>query len=330
MADIAEEVARFWGYDRIENTDIRGVEVEGGYSPLQIFRRKLGEVCRAAGYTEVITYSFVSPSAWDKVRIPADSPLREAYTILNPLGEDTSVMRTISLPSMLGVLSTNLNRRNPSARLYEMATVYRQAGELADERQVLTLGAYGDGVDFYAVKGVVEALLRTARTPGVRFEADRSNPSYHPGRCAAVMSGDTRIGTVGQVHRDVCRAFGLEAETYCAELDSVLLWEEQGPESVYVPLPRFPAITRDLAVVCDSAVTVGELSECIRSADAAELKDVRFFDVYAGPGIPAGKKSVAFSLTLRSDEGTLTDEHAQNAMDRILAALRDNLGAVIR
>ena len=330
MADIAEEVARFWGYDRIENTDIRGVEVEGGYSPLQIFRRKLGEVCRAAGYTEVITYSFVSPSAWDKVRIPADSPLRDAYTILNPLGEDTSVMRTTSLPSMLGVLSVNLNRRNPSARLYEMATIYRQAGELADERQVLTLGAYGDGVDFYAVKGAVEALLRTARTPGVRFEADRTNPSYHPGRCAAVLSGDTRIGTVGQVHPDVCRAFGLEGETYCAELDSVLLWEKRGPESVYIPLPRFPAITRDLAVVCDSAVTVGELSECIRSAGAAELKDVRFFDVYAGPGIPAGKKSVAFSLTLRSDEGTLTDEHAQNAMDLILAALRDKLGAVIR
>ena len=330
MADIAEEVARFWGYDRIECSDIRGVEVEGGYSPLQQFRRKLGEVCRAAGYTEVITYSFVSPSGWDKIRIPADSPLRDAYTILNPLGEDTSVMRTTPLPSMLGVLSTNLNRRNPSARLYELATVYNKTGgDLADERPVLTLGAYG-GVDFFELKGTVESLLRAARTKDVRFTADKENPSYHPGRCAAVWSGDVRIGTLGQIHPAVCRAFGLEEETFCAELDTVLLREAQGPESVYVPLPRFPAITRDIAVVCDKDTSVGELTECIRSAGAEALRDVRLFDVYAGPGIPEGKKSVAFSLTLRSDEATLTDEDAQKAVDMILAALRDRLGAVIR
>ena len=331
MADIAEEVARFWGYDRIAYSDIRGVEVEGGYSPLQLFRKKLGEVCRAAGYTEVITYSFVSPSGWDKVRIAADSPLRDAYTILNPLGEDTSVMRTTPLPSMLGVLATNLNRRNPSARLYELATVYIKTGDvLADERPILTLGAYGGGADFYDLKGVVEALLRAARTKDVCFTADRDNPSYHPGRCAAVWSGDTRIGTVGQIHPEVCRAFGLESDTFCAELDTVLLREVQGPESVYVPLPRFPAITRDIAVVCGSGVTVGELTECIRSAGAKVLRDVKLFDVYAGPGIPEGKKSVAFSLTLRSDEATLTDEHAQEAVELILLALREKLDAVIR
>ncbi len=331
MADIAEEVARFWGYDRIAYSDIRGVEVEGGYSPLQVFRRKLGEVCRAAGYTEVITYSFVSPSGWDKIRLSADSPLRDAYTILNPLGEDTSVMRTTPLPSMLGVLSTNLNRRNPSARLYELATIYRKTGGvLADERPVLTLGAYGDGVDFYAVKGVAEALMREARMPGIRFTADHDNRAYHPGRCAAVWSGETRLGTVGQIHPDVCRTFGLDVDVYCVELDTVLLWEHRGAENVYTPLPRFPAIARDIAVVCDAPITVGELDECIRSAGAEELKDVRLFDVYVGPGIPEGKKSVAFSLTLRSDEGTLTDEHAQSAMDKILNALRERLGAVIR
>ena len=273
----------------------------------------------------------MSPSGWDKIRIPADSPLRDAYTILNPLGEDTSVMRTTPLPSMLGVLATNLNRRNPSARFYELATIYCKTDDvLADERPILTLGAYGEGVDFYDLKGTVEALLRAARTPDVRFTADKENPSYHPGRCAAVWSGSERIGTLGQIHPDVARAFGLDGETYCAELDTVRLWADQGAESVYVPLPRFPAITRDLAVVCDTAVTVGELEECIRSADAEELKGIRFFDVYAGPGIPMGKKSVAFSLTLRSDEGTLTDEHAQNAMDRILHALQEKLGAVIR
>ena len=331
MADIAEEVARFWGYDRIAYTDMRGAAVAGGYSPAQLFRRKLGEVCRAAGYTEVITYSFVSPSGWDKLRVAADSPLRDAYTILNPLGEDTSVMRTTSLPSMLGVLATNLNRRNPSARLYELATIYRKTGDvLADERPVLTLGAYGDGMDFYTLKGVVEALLCAARTPDVRFTADREAAAYHPGRCAAVWSGQTRLGTLGQIHPDVCRAFGLEAETYCAELDTVLLLEIEGAEPTYTPLPRFPAITRDIAVVCGEGVTVGELTECIRGAGAQVLKGVKLFDVYQGVGIPQGKKSVAFSLTLRSDESTLTDDHAQEAVELILNALRTKLDAVIR
>ena len=331
MADIAEEVARFWGYDRIDYTDVRGAAVEGGYSPAQLFRKKLGEVCRAAGYTEVITYSFVSPSSWDKLRVAADSPLRDAYTILNPLGEDTSVMRTTTLQSMLGVLSTNLNRRNPAARLYELATVYRKTGDvLADERPILTLGAYGDGADFYAVKGVVETLLRAARTPDVRFTADRESPAYHPGRCAAVWSGDTRIGTVGQIHPDVCRAFGLEGETCCAELDTVLLFSLQSAEPTYAPLPRFPAITRDIALVCGEDVTVGELTDCILSAGAQVLKGVKLFDVYKGAGIPQGKKSVAFSLTLRSDESTLTDDHAQEAMELILNALRTKLDAVMR
>ena len=330
-ADLAEEVARFWGYDKIETTQMRGAAVQGGYSPRQLFRRGLGEVCRAMGYTEVITYSFTSPSGWDKIRLAADSPLRDAYTILNPLGEDTSVMRTTSLPSMLGVLATNLSHRNLSARLYETATIYRKTGDvLADERVVLTLGAYGDGADFYGVKGAVEALLRAARTPEVRFTAERDNPSYHPGRCAAVWSGSERIGTVGQIHPEVCRAFGLDEQTLCAELDTVKLWELRGEESVYAPLPRFPAITRDIAVVCGDSVTVGELTACIRSADAAELRDVKLFDVYVGAGIPAGKKSVAFSLTLRSDDATLTDEHAQSAVEKILTALRERLGAVIR
>ncbi len=330
-ADIAEEVARFWGYDRIEPTDIRGAAVQGGYSPRQLFGKKLGQACRAMGYTEVMTYSFVSPSGWDKLRLDADSPLRSAFTILNPLGEDTSVMRTTALPSILGVLSTNLNRRNAVSRLYELATIYRKTdGDLADERTVLTLGAYGGGVDFYDLKGAAEALLRTARTPEVRFTAQRDNPSYHPGRCAAVWSGDTRIGTVGQIHPDVAKAWGLDEATFCAELDAAALLELEGPEATYAPLPRFPAITRDIAVVCDSAVSVGELTECIRSSGAKALRGVKLFDVYTGAGIPQGKKSVAFSLTLRSDEATLTDEHAQEAVDMILDALRTGLNAVIR
>lgn len=332
LADIAEECARFWGYDKIEATDIRGAATQGGYSEKTLFVRKLGTACRAMGYTEVVTYSFVSPSSLDKIKVSADSPLRDNYRILNPLGEDTSVMRTTALPSMLGVLSTNLSRRNMEAKLYEMATVYKkQPGKmLADERTVLTLGAYGGDVDFFALKGAVEALLCAARTPDVRFTADTETAAFHPGRCAAVWSGDTRLGTLGQIHPDVCAAYGLDGATYCAEIDVVLLHDLEGAEPVYTPLPRFPAITRDIAVVCDAAVPVGELTECIRKAEKNVLRGVKLFDVYTGVGIPEGKKSVAFSLTLRSDDGTLTDDHAEEAVRAVLDALRENFGAVIR
>ena len=332
LADIAEECARFWGYDKIEATDIRGAATQGGYSEKTIFTQKLGTACRAMGYTEVVTYSFVSPSSLDKIKVPADSPLRDNYRILNPLGEDTSVMRTTALPSMLGVLSTNLSRRNMEAKLYEMATVYKkQPGKvLADERTVLTLGAYGGDVDFFALKGAVEALLCAARTPDVRFTADTETAAFHPGRCAAVWSGDTRLGTLGQIHPDVCAAYGLDGATYCAEIDVVLLHDLEGAEPVYTPLPRFPAITRDIAVVCDAAVPVGELTECICKAEKNVLRGVKLFDVYTGVGIPEGKKSVAFSLTLRSDDGTLTDDHAEEAVRAVLDALRENFGAVIR
>ena len=332
LADIAEECARFWGYDKIEATDIRGAATQGGYSEKTLFVRKLGTACRAMGYTEVMTYSFVSPSSLDKIKVPADSPLRDNYRILNPLGEDTSVMRTTALPSMLGVLSTNLSRRNMEAKLYEMATVYKkQPGKvLADERTALTLGAYGGDVDFFALKGAVEALLCAARTPDVRFTADTETAAFHPGRCAAVWSGDTRLGTLGQIHPDVCAAYGLDGATYCAEIDVVLLHDLEGAEPVYTPLPRFPAITRDIAVVCDAAVPVGELTECIRKAEKNVLRGVKLFDVYTGIGIPEGKKSVAFSLTLRSDDGTLTDDHAEEAVRAVLDALRENFGAVIR
>ena len=332
LADIAEECARFWGYNKIEATDIRGAATQGGYSEKTLFVRKLGTACRAMGYTEVMTYSFVSPSSLDKIKVPADSPLRDNYRILNPLGEDTSVMRTTALPSMLGVLSTNLSRRNMEAKLYEMATVYKkQPGKmLADERTVLTLGAYGGDVDFFALKGAVEALLCAARTPDVRFTADTETAAFHPGRCAAVWSGDTRLGTLGQIHPDVCTAYGLDGATYCAEIDVVLLHDLEGAEPVYTPLPRFPAITRDIAVVCDASVPVGELTECIRKAEKNVLRGVKLFDVYTGVGIPEGKKSVAFSLTLRSDDGTLTDDHAEEAVRAVLDALRENFGAVIR
>ena len=185
-------------------------------------------------------------------------------------------------------------------------------------------------MDFFTLKGSVETLLNRMRIRSVRFAACKDNAAYHPGRCAEVFSGETRLGVLGQLHPLTASNYDMDCEVFCAELDFDGMIALRGAEPTYTPLPRFPAITRDIALVCDEGLTVGELTECIRSAGAEVLKGVALFDVYTGPGIPQGKKSVAFSLTLRSDDSTLTDDHAEEAMGLILGALKERLGAVIR
>jgi phenylalanyl-tRNA synthetase beta chain len=332
MADLAEEVARFHGYNNIPCTLMRGETTRGGFSPEQELERKLGSLCRSVGYDEIITYSFISPTYYDKIRWSADDKRRNSFTILNPLGEGTSIMRTTTLPSMLEILMRNYNYRNKAVRLYELGKIYLPGGEngLADERKLLTLGAYGDGVDFFRLKGVVEAILSAVRAENVRFEADSANPSYHPGRCARVYAGDTLIGTLGQIHPLVSRNYDVDTELYCAELSLAALMSVQGAEPTYMPLPRFPAVMRDIAVVCDESVTVGQLTDCIRRNARGLLKDAALFDIYRGPGIAPGKKSVAFNLTLRSDDRSLTSEDADADVAVILEALRRELGANLR
>ena len=201
-SDIAEEVARFYGYNNIPDTLSNGLTARRGLTDIQQTENLLGSVCRAAGYDEIITYSFISPTYYDKIDLPKDSPLRDSLKILNPLGEDTSIMRTTTLPSMLEILTRNYNFRNKSAKLYELGRVYfKRADGLADEPKVLTLGAYGGGMDFFALKGAVEAVLKQLRIENVRFLADTENPSYHPGRCAKVYCGDRLLGTLGRWRR---------------------------------------------------------------------------------------------------------------------------------
>ncbi|MBE6969268.1 MAG: phenylalanine--tRNA ligase subunit beta [Ruminococcaceae bacterium] len=330
-SDIAEEVARFFGYNNIPSVRCGGGGNAGGYSKVQRFEMRCGELCRAMGYDEIITYSFISPSYYDKICLPSDSPLRRSKKILNPLGEDTSIMRTTTLPSMLDILVRNYNNRNKNVRLYELGkTYFAKEDKLAREPKVLTLSAYGDDMDFYAFKGHVETALKGLRIPAVRFAAEKGNPSYHPGRCAVVYSGETLLGVFGQVHPTVAANFGAEAELYAAELQFDALFASRSGDPIYQPLPRFPSVTRDLAVLADAALSVGELSDCIRRNGGEFLREVKFFDVYAGKGIPEGKKSVAFSLILRSDEGTLTFEHADGTIKGILAGLEKELGAVMR
>ena len=330
-SDIAEEVARFYGYNKIPCTLMRGETTRGGFSEQQRFDRAIGGAVRALGYDEIITYSFISPTYYDKIRMPKDSPLRNSLKILNPLGEDTSIMRTTILPSMLEIIARNHSYRNKSARLYELGKIYlpREDG-LADEPKYLSLGAYGDGVDFFSFKGSIETLLHELRITDVKYVACTDNDSYHPGRCAKVCAGETYLGVFGQIHPLVAANYGMDTEVYTAELSFDAMYEKRGDIPVYQPLPKFPAVTRDIAVVCDEAVTVGALEESIRRGAKGLLKDVSLFDIYRGPGVAIGKKSVAFNLVLRADDRSLTGEEADEDVQSILAALKADHNAVLR
>ncbi|MEQ2620571.1 phenylalanine--tRNA ligase subunit beta [Hominicoprocola fusiformis] len=330
-SDIAEEVARFYGYNKIPCTLMRGETTRGGFSEQQRFDRAIGGAVRALGYDEIITYSFISPTYYDKIRMPKDSSLRNSLKILNPLGEDTSIMRTTILPSMLEIIARNHSYRNKSARLYELGKIYlpREDG-LADEPKYLSLGAYGDGVDFFSFKGSIETLLHELRITDVKYVACTDNDSYHPGRCAKVYAGETYLGVFGQIHPLVAANYGMDTEVYTAELSFDAMYEKRSDIPVYQPLPKFPAVTRDIAVVCDEAVTVGALEESIRRGAKGLLKDVSLFDIYRGPGVAIGKKSVAFNLVLRADDRSLTGEEADEDVQSILAALKADHNAVLR
>ena len=331
-SDLAEEVARFYGYNNIPCTLVSGESTLGGYSDEQLLEQRLGSLCRAAGYDEIITYSFISPTYYDKIRMPADSPERESFKILNPLGEDTSIMRTTTLPSMLEILTRNYNFRNKEVKLYELGRTYHLGGKdgLAIEKKYLTLGTYGAKVNFFTVKGLVEAIMKDLRAEDVRFEACTDNPSYHPGRGATVWAGDECIGVFGQIHPLVAANYGVDTELYCAELSLEKLLGACGPDPIYTPLPKFPAVTRDIAVVCDKAIPVAKLIDCISKAGGKYLKGCSLFDIYTGSHIADGKKSVAFSLTLRADDQTLTDDHAEETMKAVLDALERDFGASMR
>ncbi len=332
MADVAEEVARMYGYDKIPVTMFKGATAQGGYTDGQKKRNLTGSICRGMGYSEILTYSFGSPSMFDLIRLPQDSPLRNVIRIINPLGEDTSIMRTTTLPCMMETLSRNNAYRNKAAKLYELAKVYLPQGgeDLPREDMILTLGTYGASETFFTLKGEVEAILRALNAQARSYTAVTDNPSYHPGRCAKLTVGGVDVGVFGQVHPLVAANYGIDSEVYCAELNFTTLLTLLAPENVYHPLPRFPAVERDIAVVCDEGLTVAEVEACIQSAGGKLLRKVKLFDVYRGKGIPQGKKSLAFALELRAEDRTLTDSDSESVMTAILEKLESALGAVLR
>jgi len=331
MADIAEEVGRSYGYNEIPTTAFK-TSTQGGYSDFMKLETKAGQLCRSLGYSEIITYSFVSPAIFDQIRLPADSKLRNAMRIKNPLGEDTSIMRTIALPSMLEILSRNSAYHNKAAKLYELAKIYLpvEGQKLPEEPKMLVLGTYGEGTTFFTLKGELEAVLKGLRMPKASYTAVKDNPSYHPGRCAKVTVEGIDVGFMGQVHPLVCKNYGIETEVYCAEIDFSKLFTLVLPEPTYVPLPKYPTVTRDLSVLCDEALTVAEVEEVMTASAGKLLRNIKLFDIYRGTGVPEGKKSVAFSLELRADDRTLTDTDSEAVVAKVLSALKDKLNVTLR
>lgn len=330
-ADIAEEIARFYGYNKIPVTSIRG-SAQGMLTEKQKFERRMVGVLIAQGLYEITTYTFVSPKTYDKLRLPADSPLRRSVEILNPLGEDTSVMRTTALGSMLDILSKNYNNRNPKAALFELAKEFipgENADVLPTELEAITAGLYGEGFDYYSIKGVAEALLEEAGIRDFDVTPVGDNPVFHPGRCASISVNGETLGILGEVHPLVAQNYEINARCYLMRLSLPSLLKNAAPAGVYHPLPRYPASARDLALLCSDELPVQAIEKAIRAAVPDILESAELFDVYRGSQIPEGKKSLAFNLVLRAADRTLTDAEVSAAMDRALDAVKA-LGAELR
>lgn len=322
IADISEEVARFYGYHNIPNRQLSGV-ANGKLTDSQKFIKSINETLISCGCSEISTFSFISPKAYDRIRLAKDDAKRNSVVIMNPLGEDTSIMRTTILPSMLEVLARNYNHKNASASLYEIGTVYEptQAGKLPVEKQKAVIGLYGNAADYYTLKGIVEKLLYTLNTAEYDIVPVSDNPTFHPGRTSEFRIGDQVLATLGEVHPEAAENYGIDERVYIAEIDVETAYENKMAARTHKALPKFPAVTRDLAFVCDRDIPVLTLEKEIRGAVGKTLESVKLFDVYEGEQIESGKKSVAFNIQMRSADKTLTDEEADAAMKRIVKTL---------
>ena len=329
-ADIAEEVLRMHGYEDIPSTLMNAVTMPGRRSDLMIFNDRVKAALVGMGMYEVLNYSFIGPNWLDALGLAQDDPRRTTVVLRNPLGEDTSIMRTTLVPSMLSTMASNLNRGNAEGRLFELSKTFTptgKPGELPDEHSVLCLGMFGEDVDFYTVKNAVVWLLGTF---GVEAKLTAEGDGYyHPGRKASLTANGARLAQFGEIHPDVAEAFEIEKRVYVAEVDLDALRGMEVPLYGVKPLPRFPAVTRDLALVVDEAVGAGTMMDTIRAA-AKNLEEVRLFDVYRGIKLGPNRKSVAYSLSFRAADRTLTDEEIAGTMEKILKALKEAHGAELR
>lgn len=332
-ADIAEEVARFYGYDNIPTTLPRGEATTGKlpfYLRVEQTAREMAEFC---GFSQGMTYSFESPKVFDRLLLPPDAKERRAVVISNPLGEDFSIMRTISLNGMLTSLATNYNRRNKNVRLYELGNIYLPKSlplqELPDERMQFTLGMYGDG-DFFTMKGVVEEFLdRLGMNKKETYDPKSGKPFLHPGRQADILYDGAQIGYMGEVHPAVAASYGIGERAYVAVLDMPSIVERATFDRKYEGIARFPAVTRDISMVVPKSVMVGQIEEIIAVRGGKILESYELFDVYEGAQIREGFKSVAYSIVFRAKDKTLEEAEITAVMKKILNGL-ESLGAELR
>lgn len=340
MNDIAEEVVRIYGYNKIESSSVVSAMTQGGISEKQAFRDKIHDILCGSGLDEIWTFSFMSSKLYDKCGMAENDQRRRSLEIMNPFGEDTKTIRTTVIPSMLEVLDTNCKRSVQKAALYEIGKVFipREGvvtnihgleGTLPDERLKISLGLYKAG-DFYDMKGVVENIMKYAGISAV-YTADRDDPTFHPGRCAKVLTSDgVCLGKFGELHPTVAKNYSFDAPVYIGELDLESIFEASNTKRVYSPLPKFPATTRDFSFVCDESLEIGAIEDAMRKSNVKVLEDIRLFDVYRGDKLGEGKKSVSFSVSLRAPDRTLTVEEADKFTKKILSSVEHFCGITIR
>ncbi len=328
--DIAEEIARFYGYNNIASTPLRGSHY-GKYTDMQKFEQKITNSMIALGLNEITTYSFTSPRQYDKILLPNEHSLRKSVVIANPLGEDTSLMRTTALVSMLDVLSTNYNHKNENVQLFEIATEYIPNGneELPTETNTLIAGLYGNQIDFLYVKGILEDLMDNLSVKDYDVTACSNIVYFHPGRCAVISHGENTLGYIAEVHPSVLDNYNIAKRSYVIKLDVNSLMQASDNSKVYHPIAKFPAVNRDLALICDDSTPVGELTKVIKTSAGNLLENVHIFDIYKGEQIPQNKKSVALNVSLRSIESTLNEEQVNSIIKKIIKAF-DKLGITLR
>lgn len=333
MADLAEEVARFYGYDKIPTSLPSGEATTGKLSYKLRIEEIAREIAQFCGFSQGMTYSFESPKVFDKLLIPADSPLRRTVEISNPLGEDFSVMRTTPLNGMLASLSTNYNRRNKAVRLYELANVYRPKDlpltELPDERMQFTLGMYGEG-DFFTMKGVVEEFFdKVGMHKKPHYDPKADHPYLHPGRKADIVYEGCVVGFLGEIHPEVADNYKLGDRTYVAVIDMPSIMDFTTFDRKYTGLAKFPAVTRDISMVVPKDILVGQIEDVICQRGGKILESYELFDIYEGAQVLAGHKSVAYSITFRAKDHTLEDKEVTSVMNKILNGL-SNMGIELR
>ena len=329
-ADILEEVARIYGYENIPSATLEGNATAGVKTNKQKFMDNVKSNSIAVGLNEILTYSFVSPRGVDKLNLAEDDERREFVKIINPLGEETSVMRTTLIPNMLDVISTNLSHKVEEVYAFECGNTFRPQEGLPVETKKLSIGMYGKEVDFFSIKGAVETILNNVGFDGYEVEPETKNLTFHPGRCAKLVYNNICIGTFGELHPDVLENYDLNQRVYVAEIDIDLVFENLNNSKVYNPLPKYPATTRDIALLVKDEVFVKQIEDIIKANGSDILESYQLFDVYKGAQIEEGHKSIAYSITYRSKDKTLTDEDVAKVHDKIVSELSEKLNANLR